>query len=128
MGRDASITLPWADGDYVFRLGWGELIELQEQCDAGPYVVLHRLGNGQWRVQDISHVIRLALIGGGLEPVKALTLVRNYVERLPPLTSVMMARGILALGVQGAPDEKPGEAEGEAKGNDSTTSPTESSE
>lgn len=128
MGRDASITLPWADGDYTFRLGWGELIELQEQCDAGPYVILNRLTTGQWKMQDISHVMRLGLIGGGIEPAKALVLIRNYVESRPPLENVMMARGILSLALQGAPDEKPGEAEGEAKGNGSTTSPTESSE
>lgn len=128
MSRDAKVgPLDWADGSYTFRLAWGQLIELQEQCDAGPFVVLQRLGTGQWRVGDISHAIRLGLIGGGTEPAKALKLVRDYVEARPPLENLMLARGILGVALQGAPDEKPGEAEGEATSG-STTSPTESSE
>ncbi|WP_108398790.1 gene transfer agent family protein [Devosia submarina] len=128
MSRDAKIDLDWADGHYDFRLAWGHLIELQEQCDAGPFVILQRLSTGQWKLNDISHTIRLALIGGGVEPAKAIKLTRDYVESRPPLENVMLARGILGVALQGAPDEKPGEAEGEATGSGSMTSPTESSE
>ena len=128
MGRDAKIDLDWADSHYDFRLAWGQLIELQEQCDAGPFVILQRLSTGQWKLHDISHTIRLALIGGGVEPAKAMKLTRDYVESRPPLENVMLARGILGVALQGAPDEKPGEAEGEATGSGSMTSPTESSE
>lgn len=123
MSRDASITLDWADGQHTFRLAWGELIKLQEECGAGPFVVLQRLTNMQWRVQDISHTIRLGLIGGGLEPAKALQLVRDYVEARPPMENVMFARGILGVALQGVPDEAPGEAAGEAASG-TTTSPT----
>lgn len=124
MSRDAKIELDWADDTYTFRLAWGQLIELQEKCDAGPFVVLNRLSTGQWRMADVSEVIRLGLIGGGLEPKQALQLVRDYVESRPPLENVMMARGILGIAIQGVPDEKPGEAEGEATGEGSMTSPT----
>lgn len=128
MSRDAKLgPLPWADGEYAFRLAWGQLIELQELCDAGPFVILDRLTRGTWKVGDISHTIRLGLIGGGTEPAQALKLVQRYVESRPPMENVMMARAILGVALQGAPDEKPGEAEGEAA-NDTTTSPTESSE
>lgn len=128
MSRDAKIgPLDWADGSYEFRLAWGQLIELQELCDAGPFVILDRLSRGTWRMGDIGHTIRLGLIGGGAKPEDALRLVRNYVESRPPMENVMMARGILGVGLQGAPDEKPGEAEGEAE-SDTTTSPTENSE
>ena len=127
MSRDAAVTLAWADGDYTFRLAWGELIQLQEACDAGPFVILQRLTNMQWRMNDIRETIRLGLIGGGTEPGKALSLVRDYVEARPPMENVMFARGILGIALQGAPDEQPGEAVGEAE-NDTTTSPTESSE
>jgi len=127
MARDARIELDWADGTYAFRLAWGQLAELQEQCDAGPYVVLNRLYSGQWRVEDISNVVRLGLIGGGMTPADALKKVRAYVEARPPLENVLVAQAILAAGLQGAPEEKLGEAEGEAE-NASTTSPTEKSE
>lgn len=111
MSRDAKIQITWADGDYVFRLGWGEIAELQEKTDAGPYVVLNRLHLHQWRIEDISNVIRLGLIGGGMEPVKALKLVRSYVEARPPLESHPYAVAILSAGLIGSEDEKLGEAE-----------------
>lgn len=105
MSRDASITLTWADGDYTFRLAWGELAKLQEATDAGPYVVLDRLQNNTWRIEDISSVIRLGLIGGGLEPAKALKLTRGYVESRPPIENLLTAIAILHVGLMGAPDE-----------------------
>lgn len=127
MSRDARIELDWADGTYAFRLAWAQLAELQEQCDAGPYVVHERLATGQWRIEDISNVIRLGLIGGGMEPAAALKKVRTYVEDRPPLESILYARAIIASGLKGAKDEILGEADGEAE-NRSTTSPTEKSE
>ena len=127
MSRDGSITLPFADGDKVFRLAWGELIKLQEATDAGPFVVYNRLMTGTWRLGDISNTIRLGLIGGGMEVPKALQFVQSYVESRPPLESLPLAQGILGTALQGAPDEKPGESAGEGA-NASMTSPTESSE
>jgi len=128
MSRDARVELDWADGTYSFRLAWAQLIELQEKCDAGPYVVLNRLHSGQWRVEDISNVIRLGLIGGGMAPVEALKKVRTYVEARPPLENVLYAQAIIAAGLQGAPEEKLGEANGEATESNPTTSPTENSD
>lgn len=127
MSRDARIELDWADGTYAFRLAWAQLAELQEKCDVGPYVVLTRLHNGQWRIEDISSVVRLGLIGGGMEPAAALKKVRAYVEDRPPYENLIPAQAILGAGLLGAPEEKLGEAKGEAE-NRSTTSPTEKSE
>lgn len=109
MSRDAAIDLDWADGTYRFRLGWGELAELQEKTDAGPYVVLHRLHSHQWRIEDISNVVRLGLIGGGMPPADALKKVRMYVEQRPPLESHQFALAILTAGLLGAPEEPVGE-------------------
>ncbi len=106
MRRDASIELDWADGTYAFRLAWGELEKLQEVVDAGPYVVLNRLVDNTWRVGDISNVIRLGLIGGGMTPVEALTKTREYVEKRPPIENLMTAQAILSAGLVGAPEEK----------------------
>lgn len=127
MSRDGRIELDWADGTYSFRLGWGQLAELQEKTDAGPFVVLQRLHNGQWRIEDIANVIRLGLIGGGMEPAKALAKVRTYVEARPPMENVLSAQAILSAAVIGAPEETVGEA-GAAnhEENSLTTSPTES--
>lgn len=125
MSRDAKIALDWADDTYQFRLAWGQLVELQEKCDAGPYVVLQRLMEGTWRMQDVAEPIRLGLIGGGMEPVKALKLVRDYVHGRPPVESLLHAQAILSAGVVGAPDELPKKKARKKSG--STTSPTVSS-
>lgn len=127
MSRNASVELDWADGTYQFRLAWGQLIELQEKTDAGPFVVLNRLSGGTWKLEDISHVIRLGLIGGGQKPTDALRLTRTYVEERPPLENVLVAQTILGSALVGAPEEGLGEALGEAT-SESMTSPTESSE
>lgn len=126
MSRDASVTLEWADGEYTFRLRQGELIELQEKTDAGPMWVLNRMmqptpENRGWRVEDIREVIRLGLIGGGMEPVKALKLVRTYVESRPPMENLLFAQSILAAGIMGVPDDQPQKKSGRPR--KSTTSP-----
>lgn len=111
MSRSAAIDLDWADGSYRFALRWGELAELQERCDSGPYVVLQRLGSGAWRVEDLSNIVRLGLIGGGMKPEDALKKVRFYVENRPPMETVPVAYGVLQAALLGAPDEPMGEAE-----------------
>ncbi len=127
MSRDGSVELDWGDGTYVFRLAWGELRALQEACDAGPFVIRTRLLTHTWRVDDISHTIRLGLIGGGMKPDKALQLVRTYVESRPPLENVPLAAAVLGVAIEGAPDEPPGERSGGAMESGSTTSQTENS-
>ena len=111
MSRSAKITLTFGDGDYEFALRWGELAELQERCDSGPYVVLQRLGSGAWRVEDLSNIVRLGLIGGGMKPEDALKKVRFYVEHRPPMETVPLAYAVLQAALLGAPDEPMGEAE-----------------
>ncbi|MCZ7451034.1 gene transfer agent family protein [Agrobacterium rhizogenes] len=125
--RSARIELDWGDGTYTFRLAWGQLIELQEKCDAGPYVILQRLQTGAWQIEDISNVIRLGLIGGGMTAVDALKKTRAYVEAFPPMDNLLPAQGILAAALMGAPDEAVGEADAAIpKENSSTLSQTES--
>ncbi|WP_273785603.1 gene transfer agent family protein [Brucella intermedia] len=109
MSRDASITLDFADGTYKFRLAWGQLAELQENCDAGPYVILERLQNRSWRLNDIRENIRLGLIGGGMDPASALKLVKRYVEDRPLLENVKLAQAVLTVALIGAPEEEVGE-------------------
>lgn len=125
--RDARIEFDWADGTYSFRLAWGQLGELQEKCDAGPYVVLQRLHSGAWRIEDITNIIRLGLIGGGLEPSPALKLARRYVEDRPPMESLIPAQVILSAALMGAPEEPMGEGDAaNPKESSLTNSPTES--
>lgn len=103
--------LDWADGTYEFALNWGELSALQDACNAGPFVILSRLAASQWRLEDVATTIRLGLIGGGVDPQKALKLVRTYVESRPQdlVLNASFARGILETAIMGAPEEAPGE-------------------
>ncbi|SOC93553.1 Phage tail tube protein, GTA-gp10 [Rhizobium sp. AN5] len=127
MMRDARVTFDWADGTYSFRLAWGQLEELQEKCDAGPYVVLQRLHSGAWRVEDISNIIRLGLIGGGMEPSPALKISRLYVEARPPMENLIPAQAILSAALMGAPEENVGEEDAaNPEESSSTNSQTES--
>lgn len=128
MSRDASVTLPFADGDYVFRLAWGELAKLQEERDAGAYLVLERLLNGRWFTQDISAVIRLGLMGGGADPIKSLKLVRSYVEDRPPLENLVYAQRVLGAAIAGVAEEDVGKKSEAANQVGSDHSPTENSD
>lgn len=155
MSRNAAITLPWADGEYTFRLGFAQLIELQEEIDAGPYVILDRLRDRKRRpkdeerpdeedregddeedaplpprcgVQEIRAVIRLGLIGGGLDPNKIGKLIRKYVEARVPEENRLVAWTALLIALHGAPDEDVGKKKGPLMETlSSTTSPTEKS-
>lgn len=127
MSRNASINLAWADGEYTFRFGLGQIEELQELCDAGPFVILQHLIAGTWRTVHIRETLRLGLIGGGMPPAEALKLVKRYHDELPWATYVNEAKLIMHAAVLGAPDgEKPGKRKA-AKAGRETISQTESS-
>lgn len=125
MSRDASVTLAWGDGDYLFRLGWGELAKLQEAVDAGPFVIGDRLRDQTCRLEFISETIRWGLIGGGKTPEQASKMVKLYVEGRPPAESRQVALVVILAACYGAPEEqiekKSGAPEAEHA---STTSPT----
>jgi hypothetical protein len=130
MSRTGRITADFGGDSHDFCLRWGELIELQEKCEAGPSIVLMRLAASQWRMEDIPSVIRLGLIGAGMDAVSANRLVRTHVEQRPQDIGGTDGLGILAVKIlsaalHGAPDEPPGKS-GEMR-NGSTISQTERS-
>lgn len=123
--RNGAVTFDFADGTYSFRFAIGELEELQEKTGAGPFVLLRRLFDGSWRVADVRETIRLGLIGGGLEPVKALGLVRRYVDDRPDwIANAAFAQGVLGSALAGAPEEEPGKDDAPAAGENPPISPT----
>lgn len=107
------IDAEFGDGTYRFGLRWQDVIELQQACgNVGPLVILQRL-TGPWQMEDIREVIRLALIGGGMEPVKALRLTKTYVENRPALENLSLAYRVLATFING-PLPPEGETAGSA--------------
>lgn len=109
MSRDARISLEIWDGDYEFRLGWGELVQLQEATDAGPYVILERMRSGAWRMQDIEATLRLGLIGAGTKPEDATRAIKLHVKTRPAMEYLLQATFVLQAGLLGAGDEPAGE-------------------
>lgn len=114
-GRKAEVTFAWGDGTHTFRLPVDSVLELQEKTDAGPYVLLDRFRNQTWRVQDLRETIRIALIGGGMVPMKALALVTRYVDKRPLAENVPACLMIMTACVLGVPGDAPGKSKG-AKG------------
>lgn len=126
MSRTGRITAFFGGEEREFLLAWGEIMQLQESRDAGPGVIQIKLMTNQWHGEDVSEVIRLGLVGGGMSSVQASKLVRLYVEQCPhdlggPDGLAILALKIVTASIQGAPDEPPGKS-GETP-NGSTISP-----
>ena len=85
MSRHAAIEQDFGDGTYTFRLGLDEIEELERLRDTGIFQIVVRLSKDSRtaRLSDISAVLRLGLIGGGMKPVDALVKVRKYVDERP---------------------------------------------
>jgi hypothetical protein len=99
--------------DVEFRLGWGQLVTLQETCDAGPFVILNRLADGSWKTDDIAATLVLGLVGAGRTHMEALGIVEGWLDekngRLP-VENLTLAQAVLGASLVGAPDEPLGKA------------------
>lgn len=89
------VTADWADGTYAFRLAYGQIFELQEKFRIGPPELLFKLQSDRWNLEHISETIRCALIGGGADPAKALSLMRRYIYERPYRESHPLAVAIV---------------------------------
>jgi hypothetical protein len=118
MSADGSVEIDWADGTHKFRLPIGALRELQDKTNAGPAQILNRFRDNTWRVDDVREVIRLGLIGGGMKPLDALTLVVRYVDNRPLMESFHTAFSVIAVALVGVPEDNPassGKAQSESQ-------------
>ena len=101
MSKDGSVIIPWPDEERRYRLDIGQLMELQDKCAAGPVEICEACSNKTWRVQWIRETIRLGLIGGGLDPTRALALVARYVKSGSLLACAEVAQAILLAALVG---------------------------
>ena len=122
MSYDGATTIRWPDDERRFRLGIGELIELQDKCNAGPEQIFHACADKTWRVEWVKETIRLGLIGGGLEPMRALALVSRYVTPGGLMTCKEVAIKVLYAALVGDPDDVLGKPEAEVASLDGGTS------
>ena len=110
------IALPFADGEYLFRLPIKRIVEIEAK--AGPIdLVKHRLMHGGWGIHDVVEAIRQGLIGGGqgevngvkveVSALRANSLIENYVDGHALAEHHLTAKAIIAaLYVGYAPAQK----------------------
>jgi hypothetical protein len=99
-----ALTLPFADGTYLFRLPIKRIVEIEGK--AGPIdAVRHRLMNGGFSIHDVVETIRQGLIGGGkgevdgrpveVTALRANSLIENYVDTGKLAEHRLTARAII---------------------------------
>lgn len=112
------VVMTWPGGEHSFVLNIGGLLALQQICDAGPNVILNRLQTGAWNIEDIRSVLRLGLIGAGMDATKAKHLVHDCMKSVPLLEFVMPAHIILAAALVGAVGEDDADSEDQDSSDD----------
>ena len=126
MIRRGSIELEWGGGSHVFRLGLGEIEELERATDMSVFLLLAAVSDRVplARAAHYSEVIRIGLIGGGMNPVEARALVRRYVDERPLYESVALARAVLMAAIERvhSPSEDGASGEAETSKSDGSTS------
>jgi hypothetical protein len=129
VSRHAAVETDFGDGTYTFRLGLDEIEELERKRDLSIFTIMNRLRPEvrEPRLADISEVIRLGLIGGGMKPIDALALTRRYVDQRPIDENRDVALAIVLAGLSRlhteAKDPPSGEPNAPKKG--STSAPSE---
>ena len=116
--EDGTVSLAFGDGEYSFRIAFGQFRELQESINKprleigepplGPMPLLRALLDGSAWPHDVREVIRLGLIGGGMKTDRALVLVKRHVEMVPYFVNMPIARTILQTAMFGPPDDQVG--------------------
>ncbi|WP_421912729.1 gene transfer agent family protein [Mesorhizobium sp.] len=130
MNRHGAIDLDWAGGTHTFRLGLGEIEELEAGVDMSVFL-LHAAMSAQVpfsRLKHYSETIRLGLIGGGMKPIEARVLVKRYVDERPLSESVALGQVILRAAMErvhseSLEDGEPGEQQA-PRSNASTSAPS----
>lgn len=81
MTNKTEITAFFGDQEYQFRLTLDLVVELERQAGAGIGTLSKRVFAGQFAIRDLIEIIRLGLIGGGLDPKRAKELTDTYCNR-----------------------------------------------
>ncbi|MEN6535651.1 MAG: gene transfer agent family protein [Bryobacteraceae bacterium] len=111
MSAPGTRQIVWANGEDTFCIAKvGLILDLEDKCHAGFAVIMARLENGAWGLNDVREPIRLGLIGGGMKPEAAMAAVRRHVDENPLAHSVLVAYEIVKAAMFGVPDDPVGTA------------------
>ena len=64
--QPCEIRLQFGDGEYLFRLPYKMLAELQHRCEAPFGTIYKRVLAGDYEARDLVETVRFGLIGGGM--------------------------------------------------------------
>lgn len=92
-------TFDWGDGEHTFRLTFKGICELEAKVDRGIMWLYRELDRSEAKLEHIREVFRIGLIGGGMEPLKAIQLVRNYIEDRPNILANTASAKLILLPV-----------------------------
>ena len=124
MTRSAKVRAFFGDREHDFALLIGQCVELQELTDCGLGECLSRVE--QLRVKEMKEVIRLGLVGAGMDKHEAFRLMERHVVAGELGVCGSLAFQIVAAAITGAEDEPLGESKGD--GTSESPSPAESSD
>ncbi len=103
----SQIKLAFADGEYTFALTWAGAEEWEEKTGRSLYHTFNEMVSSRTGfVNDVREIIRIALIGGGLAPTEAFSLIKRYVSERPMAESMPVALSAIEAFLFG-PDEEP---------------------
>jgi hypothetical protein len=96
----------FGEGYYTLSLKMAQLRDLEEILDKSMVNLLTRMMSGDWRVNELSEICRLALIGGGMNPQQAFRLVNSYLTEGYLGIYVPYAQLVLKAALLGPEDDK----------------------
>lgn len=108
MNKSPIIEADIGDGEQRrLFLGRDEIRLIEQETGLGVWSLYLSFSNGQVTHQQVERVIRLALIGGGLDPQKALSLSQYYSAPPRPLKSAyILAHSVVEACWNGADEKK----------------------
>ena len=110
----AEVIKYWAGEDRLFRLDVGAVLDLETVLDCAFGSLYVRMVSSQWSIKDVMHILRVALIAGGHDPVKAKILVHEHFDMAPYIKNYAVAVDIVLAvvdGVEETGDRATGEPE-----------------
>lgn len=118
--------MPWGDGEYTFRLGIAERLEVELQVGrelakvlpenaifSGLPSIYQRIVNLAYTTKDVNETLLRGLIGGSTKPAEAARLVGLYgvgarpdAESLPVVQKILEAAIFAPPGIEAAASKK----------------------
>jgi hypothetical protein len=102
----AKFEREFGDGTYTFDLSFNLASEFEQKHGKSLWQTMKLLVNGVFSIEDLSEIVRLALIGGGTEPGRAMSLVQIYVRDRPLAEHINLSRSILSFAFFGEDEAK----------------------